>query len=107
MPLNFYCAYDSKAGVFMRPFLMPTDGEAMRSFRTLVNDADTLCGKYPGDFHLYSIGSYDDASGTIVPHKHTSLGDGLAFVNQEHKDAHPLSHEAPIRTGPIGGNTPI
>lgn len=107
MQLNFYCAYDSKAGMFMRPFLMGSDAEAMRSFRTLVNDPDTMCGKYPGDFDLYRIGSYDDALGNIMPSKHTSLGCGLMFVNQGDLDANSFSDAAPVRASPERGNTEV
>ena len=106
MPLNFYCAYDSNAGHFMSPFLMRSDAEAMRSFRTLVNDPATLCGKYPGDFHLYRIGSYDDALGHLLPTKAVSLGVGLAFINGGH-DANSERDETPIRPSAERGNSEV
>lgn len=107
MLLNFYCAFDSKAGAFMRAFLMASDGEAMRAFSDLVNDHATLCGMHPDDFTLYKIGSYDDSSGAIVPCKHISLGNGVAFKITEQRNADPQRDETSIRPGPLSGNSPV
>lgn len=67
MHLNAYSVYDNKALVYGVPFFAPTDGAAVRSFRDLANDPNTTVGRHPSDFSLFSVGSYDDAKGTLLP----------------------------------------
>lgn len=67
MLLNAYAIYDNKALVYGVPFFAPTDGSAVRSFRDLSNDPNTTVGRHPGDFSLFSIGSYEDGNGQLVP----------------------------------------
>lgn len=56
---------DAKAEVFNMPFFKLTKGEAERDFRSLVNEPGSNVNKYPDDFDLYYIGTYDDISGTV------------------------------------------
>lgn len=51
---------------FVRRFFSHV-GEAIRSFSDLVSDPQTVLAKHPEDFKLYSLGSYDDVSGRLVP----------------------------------------
>ena len=63
-----FCAYavrDMKAEAFMLPFFVPTDGLALRSFTDAANDAQTNMCKWPDDFALFHIGSYDDGTGLL------------------------------------------
>lgn len=57
---------DSKADCYNNPWYTRTLGEAERNFRELVNDKETLVGKYPEDYDLYKIGTYDQKNGTIT-----------------------------------------
>lgn len=62
-----FAVRDTKADVFGRPFIAPNEGTAMRSLSEEVNRAEMGNNfySYPEDFDLYSIGRYDDHSGTI------------------------------------------
>lgn len=65
MKLNMYSLYDAKAEIFHPPFYKHTHGEAERDTRTLVNDGKSMVNKYPEDYDLYHVGTYDDKTGKI------------------------------------------
>lgn len=65
MKQKVFAIRDSKAEVYLQPFFRKTHGEAERDFRQLVKDEKSLVSKYPEDYDLYFIGSYDDELGAI------------------------------------------
>lgn len=65
MELKAFSIRDAKAEIFNPPFFTKTHGEAERTFTELVRDEKTMVGKYPDDYDLYFIGSYDDQTGKI------------------------------------------
>lgn len=60
-----FAVYDSKADVFGPPILAPAVGAAKRSFVESCSDSSTALAKYPEDFALYHLGTYDDATGLM------------------------------------------
>lgn len=76
MLMKAFSVYDSKATSFMSPFFMINQGVAIRSFKEWSNDPQTMLCKYPTDYVLYEIGSFDDQTGEFVslnPHNHLGL----------------------------------
>lgn len=63
MQLKIYSIRDAKAEIFNTPFYKLTHGEAERDFQTLVNDQKSMVAKYPEDYDLYYLGSFDDNTG--------------------------------------------
>lgn len=61
----------------MAPFFMQSHGAAIRAFSDLCDSSDTMCGKHPADYTLFSIGDFDDQKGLIVPVPHVNLGSGI------------------------------
>lgn len=61
-----YCIVDRKACVFNSPVFYLRHGQAIRDFQTLCADLETLIGKYPDDFALYCVGSFDDETGKFL-----------------------------------------
>lgn len=59
MKTNVYSIYDEKAESYNAPFPLATDGLARRSFEEACKDVRTDLYKYPGDFTLYCIGTWD------------------------------------------------
>jgi len=57
---------DAKAGVFLRPQFGVHLGAILRDWETVVNDPTSMMNKYPEDFALYEIATYDDVSGQFV-----------------------------------------
>lgn len=80
MILKVYSIFDVKADVFNAPFFTGTHGLAIRNFKDVANDKATSIGKYPADFKLVCIGSYDDSRGLLVASEHESLGFATEFV---------------------------
>lgn len=81
MTLRVYTVFDSKIGTYMRPFVMQTKGEALRSWVDIVNDPQTQFNKHPEDFTLFEIAEYDDATGKFTNHPTpVSLGLALEFL---------------------------
>jgi len=72
-----FAVYDSKAKVFAIPFFLPSEAVAVRAFAAAANDLDTQLGKFPEDFTLFQVGSYNDENGQIFglePFKNLGLG---------------------------------
>ena len=58
---------DTAAQAFGRPVFVPAVPVAVRSFRDEVKSkkSDQDLDKYPDDFELYEIGTFDDATGIV------------------------------------------
>ena len=67
MLTNVYSVYDVTSETFGSPFLLLTDGLAMRSFYEAAINTQTEISKYPDEYVLYNIGQYDDDTGLMVP----------------------------------------
>lgn len=65
MKLSAYSLRDTKAEVFAAPFFVPNDAIAIRLLSQLVTDTRNDLGKYPQDFMLYRIGTYDTESAKL------------------------------------------
>jgi hypothetical protein len=90
MKLKIYSIYDNKAQAFLPLFQVRADGEALRQFKELANNKQTNISKYPEDFALMEMGTFDDAHGKInALSAPKNLGLASEFVD----------HTAPIGEG--------
>lgn len=62
MKINLYAVQDVKADRFNSPFPSQTHAEAMRTFGETCLNTKTLWNKYPEDFRLFLVGSFDDTT---------------------------------------------
>lgn len=62
---QMFAVRDNKAGYFLPPFLMTTEGEALRAFEEAIANSQLPLGQHPEDYVLYSIGDFDEISGTV------------------------------------------
>lgn len=74
MILRAFSIHDIKADIFNVPFFKRHVGEAIRDFTELANDEASLVSKYPGDYRLVAVGSFNDESGSLVPETPVNLG---------------------------------
>jgi len=58
-----YSVFDKKTGVYGQPFFLNHETHAIRAVQQAANDLTTSIGQYPGDYALYCLGNFDDASG--------------------------------------------
>lgn len=77
-PLNLFTVYDIKKECYLPPFCMRTTAEAVRGFVTTLNDDKTDYFRYPQDFTLFHLGSYDDRTAKFdIYAVKISLGNGI------------------------------
>jgi len=80
--MKIFVVYDSAAEAHGTPFFLRSTGEAVRSFTQAAHDAQTLVSKYPEQFTLFEIGTYDEISGQIEMFPvHKSLGKALEYIS--------------------------
>ena len=65
-----FAVYDVQAESYMKPIFTPTKGLAVRSFMDAVNDPNSPFAKYPDDFRLCEIGTFDESTGALVSYEH-------------------------------------
>lgn len=80
MRLNVYAIYDTASKAYMRPFFLQSDGQAVRMFTDIAQDADHEIGKHPEDYSLFRIGTYDDQKGRLHPEDRECLATALELV---------------------------
>lgn len=74
---------DSAVDAFMRPFVVPARGAAVRSFRDEVKrGGDSEMSKHPSDYELYLIGEFDEQTGALVPVQHELLVRGKDCIEE-------------------------
>lgn len=72
MKLKAFSVYDEKAECFAHPFFVSATGIATRMLATWANNPESTICKYPSDFTLYEVGSWNDGQAkfdTITPPK--------------------------------------
>lgn len=100
MILKAFALLDTKVSAFHTPFFMAHVGHAIRACGELGADLSTTIGRHPADFHLYEIGSFDDATGRFSAYDVlVSHGPVLAFVPRR-DSATPLLDVLPEQ-GPV------
>ena len=82
MKLYVFTIFDSAAGAYLRPFLLRSNGEAMRTFQNECMNADSPLSQHPEDYSLYRIGSYDDNKGELYPEDRFCLATAMEVIAQ-------------------------
>lgn len=68
--IQMYATYDRKAAVYLAPFFVQHEPEALRAFTEAVVSSDTPLSQYPADFDLFRIGNFELETGhlDVEPH---------------------------------------
>lgn len=75
---------DGKLGIFTPPFNYEHPGQALRAFDGVVKNSETMISKYPSDFSLYELGSFDEETGLFENlQQHHMLASGDQFKKDE------------------------
>lgn len=88
MKMVIVSVFDAKMEAFGRPFFVPTEGAAMRSFLDEVNRIadDNPMAKHPDDYQLFHLGYFDDADGkfsNVTPPKLLVQGAAVKEVSSK------------------------
>lgn len=66
--MRIFSVRDSKAKVYIQPIADRNSAQAERNFKTAVTNPETDFHKYPEDFQLFELASWDPDTGIIIPH---------------------------------------
>lgn len=66
--MKIFTVHDSKAEAYLPPFYMKTKGEALRAFETTVKDENSQFNKYPADYTLVELGTFNEETAAISAH---------------------------------------
>lgn len=72
MKLQIYSIYDKKAQLYARPFFLQNDLVAVRALISNATD-ETHMKKFPDDYVLFKLGSFNESDGTIDSLIHPEL----------------------------------
>lgn len=64
MIYKVFSIFDSKAAAYGQPFFAYNEGIAQRNVAASL-DSDSLLAKFPQDYSLFVIGTFDDATGEL------------------------------------------
>lgn len=79
-----FTVFDQKANTYMQPFFTDTAGLAERIFMESINGSETQLSKYPADFTMFELGTYDTQTGKFTNHSAPlNRGNALQFVDQK------------------------
>lgn len=82
-----FSVFDSAAKMFLEVFFAPSIEFAIRGFREAVNTPSHQFKKFPSDYTLFHVGSFDQETGKLIPIEPMSLGVAITFVDKELFDA--------------------
>lgn len=86
MKHKVFSVFDSKAGAFLPPFLLPEVAVAQRAFRDCVGDSSHAFGRHPEDYTLIQLAVFDDASGQFDELGHDVILTGVAVASMLERD---------------------
>lgn len=87
MSTKILCSiHDTKSQTWTQPAAFHNHAEALRAFTALANDGGTTFGRWPEDYSMYIVGTFNELDGTIIarPPEHLAL-------------AASLTHKAPLK----------
>lgn len=76
---HLYCFYDRDRSIFINPFPIGSEGEAIQAFGTLFTMSETYIYSQYERYDLYHLGSYDWHLGTFGRSKPRLVKRGTAF----------------------------
>lgn len=82
--LKMFCIYDRKSKIHHPPNYCHNTPHAMRVFKSIFAQKDSVFHTYPEDFQIFEIGQWDDATGLVTSlEKANFVCAGSDFVDGE------------------------
>ena len=78
-----FALLDTKAQYFGTPFFCQSKGEAIRVCMDAMQDMRSTIARYPADFTLFLIGSYDTETANLFREQPENLGVLVTFLPQQ------------------------
>lgn len=86
MILKAYSIYDRAARAYAQPFFAPSDGVAVRMVDATARDPSTNLARYPQDYMLYWVGSFDDQEGMFTRGDPVQIASVVGLLSEEQGD---------------------
>lgn len=64
--MEIFVVHDTKADMYLSPNAQQSVADARRSWSTVANEGDSPIRKFPHDFRLLHIASFDNTSGKLT-----------------------------------------
>lgn len=64
---QMYSIFDKKGLIYSNPFYCRHISEATRSVQIGLEDGKAMFARFPADFALYLVGTFDPESGSVMP----------------------------------------
>ncbi|AXL15432.1 nonstructural protein [Microviridae sp.] len=114
-----FSIYDSKAGAYLPPFILPREEMAIRTFGDCINATDHQFSLHPEDYTLFRLGTWDDETARFTPEANGPhpVGNGVEFIRHQSPDydhaaetsqdpkLETFSHEPSVLTSATGSNS--
>lgn len=95
--MNIFAVKDMKAGIYLQPNVQRTVADAIRTWEMLANDdrSDSLIARFPNDFRLFHIGTFDPVNGRLsVLEDPSDLGSAADFKKASAQNTLPFQQTA-------------
>jgi len=80
---EIFAIFDSKVQAFANPWFSRSAAEAGRAVGAAMQDTTSLLHKFPEDYSVHHLGSFDDESGVIEQKLPVNLGNVSVFKRKE------------------------
>lgn len=77
-----FTVYDTKSCIFGNPFTSQNKMTALRDFQAAAADPQSQISKYPEDFILFEIGTFDEDKGVLNSALPINLGSADQFTQR-------------------------
>lgn len=84
MIMKMFTIFDRKVVAHLTPFFARSDAEAIRMMKETVLSGNSKLSQWPGDYHLYGLGEFDDQTGEVLGCDHP---EPIASVEEILEDA--------------------
>lgn len=84
MEKQIFSVYDTAADMFLEPFFCPSIDFALREFKRAVNDEGHQFNRYPEDYTLFHIGTFDAKKGDLIGFPPRSVAIGITLLKPDH-----------------------
>lgn len=67
MIVKLFAVYDDCSRVYDGPVPAQTEELAMRNFKDMLMNPNSVISKHPENFSLWIVGNWDDSTGEVIP----------------------------------------
>ena len=82
MKLQAFSIFDHASETFAGPFFVPSERVALRVYSEIANNPQSDVSKYPKDYELFHIGTFDTTTALLTDEKPTMIARASSLVKK-------------------------